>query len=1075
MEMKTHLHEFGAISEFLSPEKRSIFRRINIEYLWLLQRRKPEEMPAIIRAGVQSNLQLEMESSRGEGESPPPSQLTELARRIMQHPQIFTALASLEIARPLQRLSGIPQPLEAQEKPLAHSATAVSNELTRQANNDIREAMAGDREHGKWLLIAAFKQLHKAIRLNPRNYKAHFDYAWLCSFFFRNPAKAAFHLEKAVQEAFELHPGFTIFALRYLAETRRDLHKYDGAVEAANEAYMLDREHTPQIQFDLARYLTLAQQHEKAAKYLEGLLGEYPEYYWQVVAEPDFRSNPDVAGLIEALFWEFLPADDTGVGDISYANEINETALAQTLVENRSINLQTPPPGSLPEMDPTLDADFETDEDFDEILEEMGGDRDFYEVEDGAQDDKRYDETGDAPFDRAKNPPIEHGSIAPEEPAEETLIGRAAHLSPEEPENGEASGIPAGTEHLPEGKAPAANLDRPNTDEAGQSPHFLDLFVVDDKDGEAPAPVSPATSPENPEPVAPDGDNRRSGDFPGDLSGAGPDRTEPLPDRGDTLPDQPETHSKRVPVPEPLPAEEPPVPPQRESSGKPPAGRTEETPREVSPGEAPASPPAATEEATVGDVPRTDANGKHPADPPVAPAQPNAIIVKPAQREEIRHKAPSPAPVLAEVPSENPDAQLENVLNHIRHTYVESTAASPEPEEQPAPPVPDLDDLIEMFDNFSLAAEAELPEAPESGATPATGETVPAELTVENSAEMPQAGELAEMPEDNLGLPHARELLEEVGGLINAGDTDDLSEALSPVIVPPEDSHRPAENETPDRPETSSPIDEEVLQLLQRIGQRFDGSTEDSGESGSFPDETAEQPADPSEMLRTAEDDPLPPSSDGKELFQPEERALVPTPGQQAPMPGEGSDEDGQNLLELIERDGMEPAFHHGQPPDTDAAGDETEAQSELSVLLHQIEDSHLELDEDSPAEEELEPEPFLKLQEITPATPLPENESGISPGAGLPNEYERVIAEIRKEMELAKQRCAKLKSIFTRRDLERTQQRIEQIARDAIEKLPNIAEMDYPKYLRSTRRSLGRQVEFFRARHRIISRLKRA
>ena len=33
MELKAHLQEFGALSQYLAPEKSDIFRRINFEYL----------------------------------------------------------------------------------------------------------------------------------------------------------------------------------------------------------------------------------------------------------------------------------------------------------------------------------------------------------------------------------------------------------------------------------------------------------------------------------------------------------------------------------------------------------------------------------------------------------------------------------------------------------------------------------------------------------------------------------------------------------------------------------------------------------------------------------------------------------------------------------------------------------------------------------------------------------------------------------------------------------------------------------------------------------------------------------
>ncbi len=368
MELKAYLYEFGALVDFLSPEKREVFRRINHEYLLMLNKRNVEEMQAIIWDGIQANVnsvRKQFLKNPANGNRRNASSDFEIPIDVAMH-----------LNAPVQKSGNGDDPVDTFKSPRVSSEAVVSKELVGQALRDVREALVGDKELGKWLLIAAFKQLDKAFHLDTQNYKAHFNYAWLCNFFFRNPVKAEQHFEQAVQHALEQDPYFTVFALRHLAETRRDLNKYDAAVQAAYEAYMLDRDQTPQIRFDLARYLTLAGEHQKAANYLETLIKEFPEYYWQIRVEPDLVANSHIETLLDQH-----PVNRNGkaaesVPDHSAAEEPNEISLAKMLEENQDVNENDPAPvsgdGEAAETNDALPADTDVNQDAFSEIESAG-------------------------------------------------------------------------------------------------------------------------------------------------------------------------------------------------------------------------------------------------------------------------------------------------------------------------------------------------------------------------------------------------------------------------------------------------------------------------------------------------------------------------------------------------------------------------------------------------------------------------------------------------------------------------------------------------------------------------------
>jgi tetratricopeptide (TPR) repeat protein len=336
MDLKAHLQEFGALAQFLAPEKSEVFRRTNFEYLIQLNKRKPEETQTIFWEGICTNLTRRLTGLQHSDSRQSKSEVLQTAINLSIFLPKINASSAMDQITPIQTVV-TEFPFD-ETAGVSLSTSALSHELTAQAFNDFQEALYVPKDQSKWLLISTFKQFHAAVKLDPQNYFAQFNYGYLHGFFFRKPEKAAQHFEAAVANAFDKDIVFTVFALRHLAETRREMKQFDAAIEAANEALMLDRYQTLQIRYDLARYLSLAGQHEKAFGYLEELLSEHSEFYWQAISEPDFTENRDIVTLLNALSQVYLELDDT----ISPSSEfsIDENGLAKILDENDRINTQ---------------------------------------------------------------------------------------------------------------------------------------------------------------------------------------------------------------------------------------------------------------------------------------------------------------------------------------------------------------------------------------------------------------------------------------------------------------------------------------------------------------------------------------------------------------------------------------------------------------------------------------------------------------------------------------------------------------------------------------------------------------
>lgn len=319
------IREIGEMMGFMSLEKKQTYHRINMENLLALSQKTQQETQHILREGFQANLNMQAQhfnlTRRGfeemdfqmrqiahgleslndnviEGFKRTEEQLNNLREGVQKG---FTILGA-GIAKQIEMIENSNKKLDKIIKTLQSPRATEARELAQRAAINIKEALSMNEERAKRLINEAYQLLQESITIYDYDYKAHFDYGWICSFFLGEHEKAEYHFDTAVLRSLNHDPAFAVYSLRHLAETRRDLNEFSEAIEAAQEALDLDKGQTIHIQFDLARYLALAGHISKSCEYLESLINLHPEYYLQVIAEPDLFCNREIASFLQQLF-----------------------------------------------------------------------------------------------------------------------------------------------------------------------------------------------------------------------------------------------------------------------------------------------------------------------------------------------------------------------------------------------------------------------------------------------------------------------------------------------------------------------------------------------------------------------------------------------------------------------------------------------------------------------------------------------------------------------------------------------------------------------------------------------------
>ncbi len=167
------------------------------------------------------------------------------------------------------------------------------------ANLKLSEALAVEQEAGYESMVTAEYLLRDAVNTNIKNYRAHFELAWIYLTVLESLAEAEYHFKIATRYALEQGDVlFAHFAKRHLADACYSQAKFSEAVEHSLAVLHYDAETDLESRYEHIRYLAAAGEIESATQKLSALVSASPVYYVQAQAEPDFRQHTMVRSML---------------------------------------------------------------------------------------------------------------------------------------------------------------------------------------------------------------------------------------------------------------------------------------------------------------------------------------------------------------------------------------------------------------------------------------------------------------------------------------------------------------------------------------------------------------------------------------------------------------------------------------------------------------------------------------------------------------------------------------------------------------------------------------------------------
>lgn len=273
---------------FFPKRKQFTFHRINMEYLVPLKSLRRESVYSLLDAGLRNNL-----------------------RTIGAKDEIIFSL------RP--QLEGVAGRMSLQGQRLARERELLREQLAKQvqrgfqayraeveadlANLKLSEALALEQSSGGYEhMLTAEYLLRDAVATNVKNYRAHFELAWIYLTVLESLAEAEYHFQIASRYALEQGDMlFAHFAQRHLADTCYSQAKFGEAVEHSLSVLHCHTETDLESRYEHIRYLAAVGEVEQATTKLAALVSVSPVYYVQAQAEPDFRQHTAVRGMLFEL------------------------------------------------------------------------------------------------------------------------------------------------------------------------------------------------------------------------------------------------------------------------------------------------------------------------------------------------------------------------------------------------------------------------------------------------------------------------------------------------------------------------------------------------------------------------------------------------------------------------------------------------------------------------------------------------------------------------------------------------------------------------------------------------------
>lgn len=272
---------------FFPKRKQCTFHRINMEYLASLKAMNRDNIYALLKTGLQGNLR-KMGGDHDVITSLRP-QLENMAGEISSK--------GLRFYKEREQLRSHLAQKTRQGYPVYRAATEASF-----ANKKLSESLVLKTNQAHDNVLTAEYMLKDALRVNHRDYRAHFELGWTYLFLLDRQESAEFHLACATKLAIEEgNHRFAVFAKRHLADVHYSLGRYDEAATSALNIIQASGETDKEYLYECARYMAAAGDVKTATHRLAALVAQSPVYYVKAQIEPDFIQHAPINAMLHDL------------------------------------------------------------------------------------------------------------------------------------------------------------------------------------------------------------------------------------------------------------------------------------------------------------------------------------------------------------------------------------------------------------------------------------------------------------------------------------------------------------------------------------------------------------------------------------------------------------------------------------------------------------------------------------------------------------------------------------------------------------------------------------------------------
>ena len=269
--------QLGSFSQFLSPERKAAWHRINVERMLVESNANQEHIQNILIQGFQASITNLSNIQDG---------IKDMAGELVRQNGYLTESNQL-----LKEL------LQSIQNPKAIEAAEMAN----QARTNIQDAKELSKDRADRLLSEAMSLLDESISINDYDYRAHFDLGWLYAFYKNDLEKAQYHFDTSVLRSIKRDKHFAALALRHLADSQWLQKKTDEAITSIEEAEDLENSDNLETRYEHVRYLVSNNDGGNASTKLIDIIKSNPVYYVQARSDGVLVGDDQVTSALDGL------------------------------------------------------------------------------------------------------------------------------------------------------------------------------------------------------------------------------------------------------------------------------------------------------------------------------------------------------------------------------------------------------------------------------------------------------------------------------------------------------------------------------------------------------------------------------------------------------------------------------------------------------------------------------------------------------------------------------------------------------------------------------------------------------